>query len=434
MTTSVAIQAVVSPPSQNRETGVNRTDADANAGSTTTGKTEKKDFNELMDNTLKKDKKHKDKKSESGNILPQAGNASEKTVKDDRAVAHQKALDAKRKNNKENQSPSIQAVVHGNPYSVTTNGLPVDTGSKNNKTVLHGVKNLSAELNNRKTAGSVTVSQLIGDDFKLVDKLKGHGLPSAGNKIDANSLKLAGLAPLLHKAQALTQHQGKFLDGFSLTDMKAMGDGLMKGMDAGLSNQKLQLDSILTRPDNLTTLTGAEHRTSAISLSSPLNIVTTGSPQNSSALYQSVLQHSFGQSGWDQSMGRQVMWMAGQNIRSAELKLNPANMGSIEVHIDIKDDSVNVGFSSQHLTVRHAIEQSLPRLREMMAEQGLNLTGADVSQHSFSQHQENSFTQQGSKTNQLSSLNRISNTAGSVQPGMMIHEVKIADGAVDYYI
>ncbi len=85
--------------------------------------------------------------------------------------------------------------------------------------------------------------------------------------------------------------------------------------------------------------------------------------------------------------------MVNQNISSAEFRLNPANLGPLEVRIDMDNDQVNVAFSSRHADVRDAVEQALPKLREMFEDKGLNLSDADVSQHSFAEQRENAFEQ-----------------------------------------
>lgn len=77
----------------------------------------------------------------------------------------------------------------------------------------------------------------------------------------------------------------------------------------------------------------------------------------------------------------------GQN-QVAEIRLNPANMGSIEVRVVMKDDQASITFSAQHGAVREAIESSLPRLREMFNNSGLMLADAEVSEHALQQGQQ----------------------------------------------
>jgi flagellar hook-length control protein FliK len=90
--------------------------------------------------------------------------------------------------------------------------------------------------------------------------------------------------------------------------------------------------------------------------------------------------------------------MVQQNISSAEIRLNPANLGPIEVRIDMTDDKVNVSLTSSHAVVREAMELALPKLREMFDANGLNLAGTDISQHSFAEQREQKAAENNSKT------------------------------------
>ncbi len=95
-----------------------------------------------------------------------------------------------------------------------------------------------------------------------------------------------------------------------------------------------------------------------------------------------------GQPGWDRAVGQRLMWMINNQEQSASIRLNPPELGPLEAKIQIQNDTVQVHFTSHHAPVRDALEAALPRLREMFAEQGLNLGQADVSaeQHARSEH------------------------------------------------
>jgi hypothetical protein len=88
-----------------------------------------------------------------------------------------------------------------------------------------------------------------------------------------------------------------------------------------------------------------------------------------------------GQSGWNEALGERVTWMAGNKIQNAELRLNPAELGPLRVQISMDDGNATVTFTAQHPLTRDAIEQALPRLREMLADQGLSLQNASVNDH-----------------------------------------------------
>lgn len=88
--------------------------------------------------------------------------------------------------------------------------------------------------------------------------------------------------------------------------------------------------------------------------------------------------------GWSKDLGEQIVWMNNKAISAAEIKLNPAHLGPISVRIDVNQDQTTVMFTAQHAEVKEAIEASIPRLREMLGTQQLNLINVNISQNSTS--------------------------------------------------
>lgn len=82
--------------------------------------------------------------------------------------------------------------------------------------------------------------------------------------------------------------------------------------------------------------------------------------------------------GWGEQIGERVLMMAGNQMKSAEIRLTPAELGPLRVQVSVDDGAANVTFQAQHAVTREAIEQALPRLRELLAENGLSLGQASV--------------------------------------------------------
>lgn len=81
---------------------------------------------------------------------------------------------------------------------------------------------------------------------------------------------------------------------------------------------------------------------------------------------------------FDDAMSARIGWLADQKIGHATIKVTPHDLGQIEVRLQMDGDKVHASFSSAHADVRHALESSIPRLREMLNEQGFQLGNADV--------------------------------------------------------
>lgn len=83
---------------------------------------------------------------------------------------------------------------------------------------------------------------------------------------------------------------------------------------------------------------------------------------------------------FDQAIGARLTWMADQKIGHAHIKVSPEGMGQIEVQMKLDGSRVHADFNASQPEVRHALESSLPRLREMLDQQGFQLTQANVGQ------------------------------------------------------
>jgi flagellar hook-length control protein FliK len=91
---------------------------------------------------------------------------------------------------------------------------------------------------------------------------------------------------------------------------------------------------------------------------------------------------------WPQAVGERVQWMVNQQLQKAEIRLDPPELGSLEVRVVIQKEHAQVTFAAPNAQVRDALEAAIPRLREMLGEQGLDLANVDIGQHSFAEQRE----------------------------------------------
>lgn len=97
---------------------------------------------------------------------------------------------------------------------------------------------------------------------------------------------------------------------------------------------------------------------------------------------QSEVRVPVGQSQWGEAVGKRIAWMASQRLSSAELHLDPPDLGPLQVKVsNSSQDQISVTFTSAQPAVREALDQNAARLREMFADQGLDLVDVNVSDH-----------------------------------------------------
>jgi flagellar hook-length control protein FliK len=102
-----------------------------------------------------------------------------------------------------------------------------------------------------------------------------------------------------------------------------------------------------------------------------------------------------GTPGWDQQVGQKVIFMAAGGTQTAQLTLNPPDLGPLQVVLSVNNDQTNVAFTSAAPEVRQALEAALPKLRETMGEAGISLGSATVGTGMPDQQQAQGDAQRG---------------------------------------
>ncbi len=103
-----------------------------------------------------------------------------------------------------------------------------------------------------------------------------------------------------------------------------------------------------------------------------------------------------GNNGWAHDFSQKIVWMSTQQTQTAELHLNPPDLGPLNVVMKISDNQLTAQFTSPHSSVRDAVENALPRLREILADNNITLGNATVSDQAPRDRNGDGFMNQGS--------------------------------------
>ena len=127
----------------------------------------------------------------------------------------------------------------------------------------------------------------------------------------------------------------------------------------------------------------ATPRQDLAAMAATANTVSTGAERSlpSAGVINVPPQHP----QWSHALGERMQWMVGQQVQQAEIRLDPPELGSLDVKVTVNKEHATVHFVTHNPQVRDALEAATPRLREMFAESGLNLGDVNVSQESFQQ-------------------------------------------------
>jgi flagellar hook-length control protein FliK len=124
----------------------------------------------------------------------------------------------------------------------------------------------------------------------------------------------------------------------------------------------------------------------AAAVSAPPTSAPTGATHNL------AMNAPVGSSGFAKELGQQITWLSGQDVKQAQIRLNPQDLGPLDVKVSVEHGRVDVSFMTQHPAATAAVQQGLDQLNQMLGGQGLSLGHATVGQ----QHAQQQFgAQQG---------------------------------------
>lgn len=84
--------------------------------------------------------------------------------------------------------------------------------------------------------------------------------------------------------------------------------------------------------------------------------------------------------GGTERLRERVSLMFNSRTQAAEMRLDPPDLGRLSIRLNMNQEQATVSFQVTTPQAREALEQSLPRLRELLAEQGIALADANVSE------------------------------------------------------
>jgi flagellar hook-length control protein FliK len=200
---------------------------------------------------------------------------------------------------------------------------------------------------------------------------------------------------------------------------KAFGALLEDGLkDSKSASSDTRVDDFANRLANLTQAATAK--------------TANAVPASTSPLHQPLPMN---QGAWTEGLVNRVMYLSSQNLKSADIQLEPAELGRLDIRVNVAaDQATQVTFISGHAGVRDALDSQLHRLRELFAQQGLAQPDVNVADQSRQQQQQQQAQAQGSNLSGVAA--RAAEQGGgevveSARP--LEQQVVIGDSAVDYY-
>ena len=133
-----------------------------------------------------------------------------------------------------------------------------------------------------------------------------------------------------------------------------------------------------------------------------------------------------------QQLAEKVRFMVNANQLVADIRLDPAELGSMHVKVSVSGESANVSFVVQTLHAKEAIDNAAPKLKEMLAEKGIELGQSSVEQGSQDKGDEQQMAGNGNGHDHSAEQGL---AEGEVPEGVLQQPiVNGALGGIDYFV
>ena len=124
-----------------------------------------------------------------------------------------------------------------------------------------------------------------------------------------------------------------------------------------------------------------------------------------------------------------VMVMINQKIQQVEIQLDPPEMGNIHVRVNLQNEQAAVQFIVQNQQAKDALEQNMGKLRDMLAENGVDVGDANIEQREAKEQNSQGFDGQADNSQHGESGDDINNE----NDNSVLNLVKASSTGVDYY-
>ncbi|QOQ67949.1 flagellar hook-length control protein FliK [Photobacterium damselae] len=326
-----------------------------------------------------------------------------------------------------------------------TESVSTDVGTAHDTTA-----SLTARIDTDTIAASTSTAtrNANGDNVPLATKLastdevelKHHR--SIDTELDSHEFKTTVLGGKESTKELLESQQNKSVHGqnallASKAELLPQGDAVKAGINHSAALSQAQTQSLLDQ-SHATDSKEASAQAALQSLSAHQNGASSassllGNRQDTSLNNQSPLLLTKEQAG-DQ-LADKVQMMAAKNLKQIDIRLDPPELGRMQIKLSLHDDNqASIQFQVAHQQTRDLIDQAMPRLRELLLQQGMQLAQSSVHQETSQQFSQHFNQQSGQDSSAFGSGGHSDGSHDGHDDGTVIEGyVTTSSDRVDYY-
>jgi flagellar hook-length control protein FliK len=237
------------------------------------------------------------------------------------------------------------------------------------------------------------------------------------------------------EAKVTTEELLKQLQTAGVTAQAEQGSSSSSGESSQHGSTEALLSAI--EPQKTSAAVVAETNSFSSQLKSTLDKISSGISVSGRELVSEASQKQADQLGQklnliqpeaSNQLKEKMLMMVKDKVHTAEIRLDPSELGSMQIKISLQQDQMSVQFMVQQGNAKELMEQQMPKLKELLQQQGIELSQGSVQQ----QNQSSSGQDGGRRTaGGTGSGNGQALSEELTEP--VVLPTKTSDRVVDYY-
>ena len=123
-----------------------------------------------------------------------------------------------------------------------------------------------------------------------------------------------------------------------------------------------------------------------------------------------------------------VMLMVSQKLQQFDITLDPPELGNMQVRVNLQGEQATVNFVVQNQQIKDSLEQNMHKLRDLLAEQGVDVGDANVEQQS-----QQSDKEENTDDSQHNLMKNTVDASDAVAHHLSANINNLSSTAIDYY-
>lgn len=316
------------------------------------------------------------------------------------------------------------------------NNVKVDANSLQHNAQNNNFLN-SSELNNSALNGSIFTTQkhLFSESLSLTYSVQS----AAGDKSKLASIAqsaLVGEKPL----KFLEQKNSVNVPSMITREALANDDFKLSRLESGLlldGEKRMSTDKYSSLPvaQHNTALGSSSLSSNATHTSMNPVLSSDSHPEGKSSVKELVLNttplvlHS---KNWQSSFTQKINWMRSGALERAEIQLDPKELGPLNIRMNQSNGELQITVQSSHSQTRELFELNQERLKEMLQEQGINLSHFDVQSEQKNSESEDALNDDADQNRFLTDNNGDITEKDELQKSSLTTQMTL--GQLDFFV